>query len=132
MIINPIIPIWLMAIICIVLLIFKRKGWMGYIRQILIILLLFAINMRVMVKDVEVPVLLPKVDVLFVVDNSISMLAEDYGLSNGRRLDAVKKDCEYIMEKLPVASSARIPLLAFPCQYCFLVFPPSRVSWLFE
>lgn len=104
MIINPIIPIWLMAIICIVLLFFKRKGWMGYIRQILIILLLFAINMRVMVKDVEVPVLLPKVDVLFVVDNSISMLAEDYGLSNGRRLDAVKKDCEYIMEKLPGAS----------------------------
>lgn len=104
MILNPIIPIWLMAIICIALLFFKRKGWMGYIRQILIILLLFAVNLRVMVKDVEVPVLLPKVDVVFVVDNSISMFAEDYGLANGRRMDAAKEDCEYIMKKLPGAS----------------------------
>lgn len=104
MIINPIIPIWLMVIICIALLFFKRKGWMGYIRQILIILLLFAINLRVMVKDVEVPVLLPKVDVLFVVDNSISMLAEDYGSSKERRMEAVKRDCEYIMDELAGAS----------------------------
>lgn len=104
MIINPIIPVGLMAVICVALLFFKRKGWMGYIRQIFIILLLFAINLRVMVKDVEVPVILPKVDVLFVIDNSISMLAEDYGLSNERRMDAVKKDCEYIMEELQGAS----------------------------
>ncbi len=104
MIINPIIPIGVMVIICIGLLFMKRKGWMGYIRQILIILLLFIINLRVMVKDVEIPTVLPKVDVMFVIDNSISMVAEDYGFAKERRLDAVKRDCKYIMEQLPGAS----------------------------
>ena len=42
-------------------------------------------------------------DVLFVVDNTISMLAEDYNGSD-RRMDAVKEDCKYIMEQLPGAS----------------------------
>ena len=39
MIVNPIIPIWLMAIICVALLIVKRKGIWPYIRQIIIIAL---------------------------------------------------------------------------------------------
>lgn len=55
MIINPIIPIWLMAIICIALAIFKRKGKFAYIRQIIMIILLFMINLRMMIPtDVEV------------------------------------------------------------------------------
>ncbi len=104
MIINPIIPIWVMAIICIFLLCMKRKGAFNYIRQILIVILLFAINMRVMVRDGDVPTVMPKVDVLFVVDNTLSMIAEDYGADDGRRIDAVKADCQYIMEQLPGAS----------------------------
>lgn len=106
MITNPIIPIWMMAIICIFLLCMKRKGAVNYIRQILIVVLLFAINLRVMVRDGDVPTVMPKVDVLFVVDNTISMLAEDYGADDGRRIDAVKADCQYITEQFPGASFA--------------------------
>lgn len=103
MIINPIIPIWVMAIICVFFLFLKRKGKVNYIRQILIILLLFVINMRIMVRGDDVPAVVPKVDVLFVVDNTISMLAEDYD-GDGRRMDAVKNDCKYITEQFPGAS----------------------------
>ena len=103
MIINPIIPVWAMAIICIGFLFLKRKGKINYVRQILIILLLFVINLRIMVKGGDVPQVSTKVDVLFVVDNTISMLAEDYN-GNGRRMDAVKEDCKYITEQFPVAS----------------------------
>lgn len=103
MIINPIIPIWAMAILCVFFLFLKRKGKVNYIRQILIVILLFVINMRIMVRGDDVPTVLPKVDVLFVVDNTISMLAEDYN-GDGRRMDAVKNDCKYIMEQFPGAS----------------------------
>lgn len=103
MILNPIIPIWVMAIVCVFFLFLKRKGAVNYIRQILIVTLLFVINMRIMVRGNDVPAVVPKVDVLFVVDNTISMLAEDYG-GNGRRMDAVKEDCKYITEQFPGAS----------------------------
>lgn len=103
MITNPIIPIWVMAIICIFLLFMKRKGKVNYIRQIIIIILLFVINLRIMVRDGDIPTVMPKVDVMFVVDNTISMLAEDYG-DHERRIDAVKADCQYITEQLPGAS----------------------------
>jgi Ca-activated chloride channel family protein len=42
-------------------------------------------------------VLANDLDVIFVIDNTLSMIAEDH---NGRRLDAVKEDCKYIIEKL--------------------------------
>lgn len=103
MTINPIIPIWVMAIICVAFLILKRKGKVSYIRQILIVLLLFVINLRITVVSNDVPAVTQKVDVLFVVDNTISMFAEDYN-GDGRRMDAVKADCEYITEQLPGAS----------------------------
>lgn len=104
MITNPIIPIWVMVIICVFFLVLKRKGKVNYIRQILIVVLLFVINMRIMVRDGDVPTVMPKVDVMFVVDNTISMLAEDYGADDGRRMDAVKEDCKYIAEQIPGAS----------------------------
>lgn len=103
MIINPIIPIWLMAIICIVFLIFKRKGTFNYIRQILIVILLFVVNLRIMVAGGDGTNVSSNVDILFVIDNTISMLAEDYN-GNGRRIDAVKEDCQYIMEQFQGAS----------------------------
>ena len=106
MIINPIIPVWLMGIICVFFLILKRKGIFNYIRQIIIVLLLFVINLRVMVGNGETSVVMTNVDILFVVDNTISMLAEDYEAygENGRRIDAVRNDCQYIMEQFPGAS----------------------------
>lgn len=103
MIINPIIPVWIMGIICILLLFFKRKGLFHYIRQILIVVLLFVINLRIMVPGKDVTNLSNNVDILFVVDNTISMLAEDYN-GDDRRIDAVKEDCKYIMEQFPGAS----------------------------
>ena len=103
MIINPIIPVWLMGIVCVLFLFLKRKGTLNYIRQIVIVLLLFIINLRIMVGNGEASAVSANVDVLFVVDNTISMLAEDYN-GNDRRIDAVKEDCRYIMEQFPGAS----------------------------
>ena len=97
--IHPIIPIWLMAIVCVGMLVMKRKGIWNYIRQILIVALLFTINLRIMVFSHEVPKTVMNIDVLLVVDDSMSMLAEDFD-GEGRRLDAVKEDCEYIMDKM--------------------------------
>ncbi|MBE5881933.1 MAG: VWA domain-containing protein [Lachnospiraceae bacterium] len=103
MIINPIIPVWLMGILCIVFLFMKRKGTFNYIRQIFIIALLFVINLRVMVGNGEAQTVMAEADILFVVDNTISMFAEDYN-GSGRRMDAVREDCGYILEQLPGAS----------------------------
>lgn len=106
MIINPIIPIWVMVIICIFLLLMKRKGGAAFVRQIFIVILLFVINLRIMTQSGDIPLVEPRVDVLFVVDNTISMIAEDYGPEKKQRLDAVRDDCEYIMKNLPGATYA--------------------------
>ena len=85
MIIKPIIPIWLMGIICVIFLVLRRKGTINYIRQILIVLLLFVINLRIMTPGGTVTTITPELDILFVCDNTISMLAEDYN-GNERRI----------------------------------------------
>lgn len=104
MITQPILPIWFMAIICVIMLLMKRKGIINYIRQILIVILLFVINLRPMIPfEMDEGDFVRDVDVLFVIDNTISMLAEDYD-GDGRRIDAVKEDCNYIIEKIPGAS----------------------------
>ena len=69
----------------------------------MIIVLLFVINLRIMVPGNDISNISGNVDILFVIDNTISMLAEDYN-GNGRRIDAVKEDCGYIMEQFPGAS----------------------------
>ncbi|MBQ4184888.1 MAG: VWA domain-containing protein [Clostridiales bacterium] len=97
--INPIIPIWLMAIICVGMLLLRRRGVWNYIRQILIVVLLFAMNLRIMVFSHDVEKRELNVDVLLVIDNSMSMLAEDFD-GEGRRIDAVKEDCEYIIDMM--------------------------------
>ncbi len=102
MIINPILPVWLMGILCVVFLCFKRKGVFNFIRQICIVILLFVINLRIMVGEAESQTVMASADILFVVDNTISMFAEDYD-GNGRRMDAVREHCTYIMEQLPGA-----------------------------
>ena len=71
--INPIIPIWLMAIICVGMLLLRRRGVWNYIRQILIVVLLFAMNLRIMVFSHDVEKRELNVDVLLVIDNSMSM-----------------------------------------------------------
>ena len=111
MIINPIIPIWLMAVICVGIILLKRKGIWPFIRQILIAILLFVINLRIMVPGSVEHVQKQEMNayVLFVVDDTISMLANDY--DDGRpRLAGVREDCSYIMDKLP---GARFAVISF-------------------
>ncbi len=103
MIINPIIPMWLMAIICVFFLVMKREGTFNYIRQIIIVILLFAINLRPTIPGSDQIEGGINVDILFVCDNTISMIAEDYN-GNDIRLNGVKKDCAYIIEQFPGAS----------------------------
>ena len=100
LIFNPIIPIWVMAVICVALLCFKRRGVIPYIRQILIVLLLFVINLRPMIPDnnVKVEQEVLHCRVIFVVDDTISMLAEDYDGKNPR-FDGAKADMEYIIDE---------------------------------
>ena len=128
MIINPIIPIWLMSIISIILFIIVLF-WNKIIRNIvkekdktkrqkklikkylfsifiktLIIINLFIINLRIMVVDKGISQnIVSNVDVLFVIDTTISMKAEDY---NGKktRLEGIYKDTEYIIENLAGAN----------------------------
>lgn len=109
MIIDPIIPIWIMALICILLLIFISKSKKRAIRQIIIIILIFVINLRIKVTSANVETMATNMDVLFVIDNTLSMIAEDYN-GTDRRLDAVKADCEYIIDEL---SGANFSIITF-------------------
>ena len=86
MIINPVIPVWLMGIICVIFLLLKRKGIFPYIRQIVAIMLLFVINLRVMIPDDSITYTNKEIDthVVFVVDNTLSMIAQDYNGNDER------------------------------------------------
>ena len=105
--IEPMIPIWLMACFCVALLLFKRKGVLPYVRQIIIVILLFAINLRIMVPDKDKVIKQPKIDayVLFVIDDTISMLAED-GEDDQTRLEEVRNDADRILKNLNGANFA--------------------------
>ncbi len=122
MIINPIIPIWLMSIICIVSIIIiiynkqikdiisnntrttrQKKMLKIYIInlciKICIIILLFIINLRFMLPNGENMELNSDLNVLFVIDTSVSMRALDYN-GNKERFEGVVNDCCYIIDKL--------------------------------
>jgi len=101
---NPIIPIWLMSIICLIIIVFVRRSFWAGFRQILIALLLFVINLRPMIPGESFDVQKQEMNtyVLFAIDDTISMLAEDYD-ENKTRLDAIKADCGYIVDSLPGA-----------------------------
>ncbi len=107
--INPIIPIWLMAILCVTMLFLKRNSWKAYVRQIIAVVLIFCVNLRIMVPSDNVTATTQELDtyVLFVVDDTLSMLARDYD-GDTERLTAVKKDCENIIEKMDGAKFAVI------------------------
>lgn len=112
MIISPIIPIWLMGILCVILLvILKSKDKYTFIRQIIIISLLFIINLRVMYlsKKSKVQNLALDTDIILVIDTTVSMLAEDY---NGKdtRLEGVQEICDYITDEL---QGAKFSIITF-------------------
>lgn len=90
-----------MAIICIGLLVIKRKGVIPYIRQILIVVLLFAINLRPMVLSDEIKVMKEKINCycIIVFDDTLSMMAED-SPDHENRMAQAKEDAKYITEQL--------------------------------
>ncbi|MCL1790441.1 MAG: VWA domain-containing protein [Peptococcaceae bacterium] len=111
MTINPIIPIWVMLLICAlgVFVVAKQQDNAALARRTIIIALLFIINLRIMAPvgtDVEVS---NNLNVLFVIDTTISMLAEDYQ-GETQRLSAVKADCGHIVSEL---RGARFSIIAF-------------------
>ena len=74
--IDPIIPIWLMGILCVGMIFLKKRSRIAYVRQIIAIVLVFLINLRIMVPSDNVSSNTQTLDtyVLFVVDDTISMI----------------------------------------------------------
>ena len=100
MIIQPILPLWLiipLLVGIIVLIFFTSKGIKLFLR-ISIVLVLFLVNCRFMLPNDDVLVFNNNLDVIFVVDTTLSMDALDY--NSGPRMTAVKNDLSYIVDRL--------------------------------
>ena len=107
--ISPIIPIWLLLIILIPITVYvalKVRGIKLVIR-LLMIVLVFLINIRIMLPNGYTTQDATNLDVIFVVDNTISMQATD-GRNRDKRLDNVKEDIQYIVDNLPNANYSLI------------------------
>ena len=106
LIFKPIIPFQtalIYGIILILIVLFNKKN---VIIRILIILLLVIISQRPMLKNRDDIVYNMDLDVIFVIDNTVSMNAIDVnGIS---RLDALKNDCKHIMDRFLGANFAVI------------------------
>ena len=100
MIFRPIIPIWLMIIIVFLLghMAFKKRTHI--INHILIIILLFTINLRPSMPNGKLKKYFNNINIIFVVDNTLSMYSLDYNQNNTRMYGA-RTDIEYIVNKLP-------------------------------
>lgn len=135
MIVNPIIPIWLMISICITLVIIivldKRKKEnkvkkssnglgqrnnkkikyynINMIIELIIVNLLFVINLRIMIPNGETNVINSDLNIMFVIDKSVSMRALDYSGSK-ERFEGVINDCCYIAQEL---SGCKFSIITF-------------------
>lgn len=110
MITKPIIPVILALPVLLIILCFYivvivkrhtriRYKVLGVLRIVAIIVLVFIANLRPMSKKYNATVEMKNLDVLFVVDTTMSMWAEDYDGSK-TRMDGVIKDTEYIIDEL--------------------------------
>ncbi|MCR5148134.1 MAG: VWA domain-containing protein [Eubacterium sp.] len=118
MITKPIVPLYIMIPVVSVAFLFylivvirNKTGVLNKIlrafRILLILGLIFLINLRIMTKRYNVDVELKNIDVLFVVDSTISMWAEDYD-GQKPRMKGVQNDCAYIMDSLSGSNFALI------------------------
>ncbi len=112
MVIKPIIPIWIMIIICLIgiIIIIYDEQWknikkitkkylINVIIKISILILLFIINLRPMIfKEKNISKEIDR-KILFVIDTSVSMKALDYN-NDEERINGVINDCCYIVDKL--------------------------------
>jgi Ca-activated chloride channel family protein len=113
---RPIINIWILipvfaaALVLVFIHIFRRNEKLktniaSAVRVGLIIALAFVIMLRPSKEETSHDVFLSNLDVMFVVDDTISMWANDM---NGTRMDEAKRDINYIMEELAGANFALI------------------------
>lgn len=109
MIINPIIPIWIMILFLPLFWICRSGENKQLIRQMIMVGLIFVINLRPMLLSDKAETLTNDLDVLFVIDTTISMLAEDFN-GNQTRLSGVKEDCLKIMDEL---DGAKFSIISF-------------------
>ena len=115
--VSPFLPIPVILVIVVLLLLMKRKGWWNYTRQIIVAVLIFLVNLRILIPTGEMIEVTNNVDILFVIDNTISMLAEDYD-GEERRIDAVKKDVETIVDEFV---GSRFAVISFNDQASVMV-----------
>ena len=108
MIINPIIPIWLMLILIVIFFICLKVNKSNFVRYGIMLILVFLINLRIMIPGDGYEGVSNDLDVLFVIDTTISMASDDY--DNKTRLEAVKEDCKYIADSL---EGAKFSLITF-------------------
>lgn len=110
MITKPIIPVFvalpiLLIILCLYIVVIVKRHTrirykiLGILRIVAIIVLTFIANLRPMSKKYNATIEMKNLDVLFVVDTTMSMWAEDYDGSK-TRMDGVLKDAEYIIDEL--------------------------------
>lgn len=99
-----IVPLLLIVFILYIITVMRRSSKvlfkiLAVFRILIIVVLAFLVNLRIMDKKYDAQVEMKNLDVLFVVDTTISMWAEDYNGTN-KRIDGVSKDAEYIIDQL--------------------------------
>ena len=111
---NPILPVPLVialsviALLCFVVSMVvrgrkPREILFSSLRVFLLLAFACTINLRVMRAGNEADIETRNIDVLFVVDTTISMWAQDYA-GKSERMEGVKADCRYIMQQLAGAN----------------------------
>ena len=76
-----------------------RMTVLALVRMLVLLALVFFVNLRPMIPDRSVRAEMKNVDVLFVIDTTISMWATDYN-GQAERMSGVLADCRYIMDRL--------------------------------
>ena len=118
MVTNPVVPVAAaLPILAVILAAFiyiavRRKDRLGrkifdIVRVAAVIVLIFIINLRPMTKDFNTDVETKNVDVLFVVDTTISMWAQDYD-GKDPRMEGVIDTASRIMDQLKGSSFALV------------------------
>ena len=114
---QPVVPVAVLAILLVVLFIFllvgalRNPGSVLYkivtiIVSALLCLSVVPIALRPMIRNKDIRYARPNLDVLFVLDTTMSMWAEDYG--NESRMNGAIETMEYIMEEMEGSSFALI------------------------
>ena len=103
---SPMYPLHTMIIIAVGLIVVVLLNKKNIINRLLIIALLVLISQRPMLKNQNEVAYNLNLDVLFVVDNTVSMNAID--VNGSTRLEAVKRDCNRIVDLMSGANFALI------------------------